>query len=123
LGREEGEVARLEQAALAALRAYDRAEATLQEAYAAAIAYAALSGKDTERVRKDYRQTLEDRPWQRCPCAICRAVRVEVIIFRGNNRNRRRGFHNTWQLYQHLQELRGQPAPPLVLSTPPEIPL
>jgi hypothetical protein len=123
LGCEEGEVARLEQAALAALRAYDRAEATLQEAYAAAIAYAALSGKDTERVRKDYRQTLEDRPWQRCPCAICRAVRIEVIIFRGNNRNRRRGFHNTWQLYQQLQELRGQLAPPLVLSTQLEIPL
>ena len=30
---------------------------------------------------------------------------VEVAIFRGNNRNRRRGFHNTHVFYQLLSRL------------------
>ncbi len=122
-GRDEGEVRRLEQRALTLLRAYDRGDASLDETFEAVIAYAALSGRATQRVRQDYRRTLEERPWQRCTCAICREVGVEVIIFRGNNRNRRRGFHNTWQLYQQLQALRTQPAPPLVLSAQLEMPL
>ena len=28
---------------------------------------------------------------------------IDVVIFRGNNRNRRRGFHNTYVFYQLLQ--------------------
>jgi hypothetical protein len=30
---------------------------------------------------------------------------VEVAIFRGNNRNRRRGFHNTHEFYRLLGRL------------------
>lgn len=48
-----------------------------------------------------YKQTLQDKPWARCPCVICRSLGIEVIIFRGNNRNRRRGFHNVFAFY-HL---------------------
>lgn len=105
-GYEEAEVRRLEQQALSALRAYHRHQVAFQEAFEATLAYAALSNTVTERVRQDYRHTLEERPWQQCSCAICRTIGVEVIIFRGNNRNRRRGFHNTWQLYQQLQAMR-----------------
>jgi hypothetical protein len=47
-------------------------------------------------------RTLEDRPWNDCGCAICRAAGVEVIIFRGSNRNKRRGFHNLGVYHQHL---------------------
>jgi hypothetical protein len=43
-----------------------------------------------------YREVLEKRPWEKCDCTICREIGIEVIIFRGNNRNRRRGFHNTY---------------------------
>lgn len=49
-----------------------------------------------------YQRTLEDQPWKTCPCPICREHGIEVIIFRGNNRNRRRGFHNTWAFHQML---------------------
>jgi len=45
---------------------------------------------------KLYREVLRDRPWEKCDCVICKEIGVEVIIFRGNNRNRRRGFHNTY---------------------------
>jgi hypothetical protein len=93
---------RFEQAALESMRAYDNDAIALEEALEAALAYAALSGAVRERTRRDYRETLLYRPWQYCACEICTTIGVEVIIFRGNNRNRRRGFHNTWQLYQQM---------------------
>ncbi len=103
---DEEEALRLERLALDTLRAYSRGEAHLNETHAAIAAYAMLAGDDMARVRRDYWHTLRERPWQRCQCAVCREVSVEVIIFRGNNRNRRRGFHNTWQLYRQLQAAR-----------------
>ena len=50
-----------------------------------------------------YRKTLEDRPWERCPCEVCRALGIHVILFRGAERNRRRGFHNLFVFYNKLQ--------------------
>jgi hypothetical protein len=42
---------------------------------------------------------------------------VEIIIFRGNNRNRRRGFHNTYVFYRLVQEiLNGKVVSPLINS-------
>jgi hypothetical protein len=43
-----------------------------------------------------YRDVLLNKPWENCDCPICKDLGIEVIIFRGNNRNRRRGFHNTY---------------------------
>lgn len=53
-----------------------------------------------------YRDVLEARPWEVCKCKVCREVGIEVIIFRGSNRNRRRGFHNLWTFHQKLLSLR-----------------
>ena len=55
-----------------------------------------------ECLRKHYGATLEKKPWDDCKCAICSDVGIEVIIFSGNNRNRRRGFHNTRVFYDLL---------------------
>ena len=63
-------------------------------------------------LRDEYERTLRDRPWRDCPCAVCQdpAVGVEVVLFRGNNRNRRRGFHNTYVFYEQLgHRLAGEP--------------
>jgi hypothetical protein len=54
---------------------------------------------------KEYMRTLQDRPWEKCDCVICKDVGIEVIIFRGNNRNRRRGFHNTYIFYTLLKKI------------------
>lgn len=54
---------------------------------------------------KEYMRTLEAKPWKNCKCPICKEIGVEVIIFRGNNRNRRRGFHNTYVFYSLLQKI------------------
>jgi len=51
-----------------------------------------------------YRRTLVDKPWLKCSCPICQKHGIEVVIFRGNNRNRRRGFHNTYVFYNLLHD-------------------
>lgn len=97
----------LERSALAALRAYDRGEADLEETLDAVLAYATPATLGSEvgelpglgrglvaGLRERYRRTLEDRPWSRCGCPVCRSLGVEVAIFRGSNRNKRRGIHN-----------------------------
>jgi hypothetical protein len=50
------------------------------------------------------RQTLEAMPWRVCPCDVCRHLGIDVVLFRGAERNRRRGFHNLWVFYRHLQQ-------------------
>jgi len=47
----------------------------------------------------DYKKTLGDKCWEKCDCDICKKLGIDVAIFRGNNRNRRRGFHNIWNYY------------------------
>ena len=51
-----------------------------------------------------YRQVLVERPWERCDCEICRSIGIHVILFRGAERNRRRGFHNVYQFARSLEE-------------------
>ncbi|MBO9128587.1 tRNA-guanine transglycosylase DpdA [Bacillus sp. 165] len=59
----------------------------------------------SNKLRPHYERVLEDQPWKNCGCEICRDVGVEVIIFRGNNRNRRRGFHNTHVFYEQFKKI------------------
>ncbi|SDQ39898.1 queuine tRNA-ribosyltransferase tRNA-guanine transglycosylase [Natronobacterium texcoconense] len=50
-----------------------------------------------------YKEMLRHEPWRECDCRICREQGIEVAIFRGNNRNRRRGFHNTRRFYDQFE--------------------
>ncbi|HEX8223787.1 MAG TPA: tRNA-guanine transglycosylase DpdA [Allosphingosinicella sp.] len=95
----------LERDALEALRSFDREEAALELTLDAVLAYAApallgatiedLPGSnDLITLRERYRRTLADRPWKKCGCLICESLSIEVVIFRANNRNKRRGIHN-----------------------------
>lgn len=87
---------KLERECLAVLRAYDRGAAEKEDVLELLTAYHTLCGDlDTDRVSR-YAETLEARPWAHCPCDVCQKVGVEVIIFRGSERNKRRGFHNIW---------------------------
>lgn len=93
---------RLEQAALAAMRAFDRGGASLEATLDALQAYEDVyaSGKSH---RSEYAATLSARPWKDCACDVCRAIGHHVILFRGAERNRRRGLHNTWTFYRRLK--------------------
>lgn len=95
----------LEQQALKDLRAYDAKQLPLEKTMESLIAYEDQFG-DEKRYYPLFEETLRDRPWETCPCAICRAIGIEVIILRGNNRNRRRGFHNTYVFFEQFKEKR-----------------
>lgn len=49
-----------------------------------------------------YRETLTDQPWKHCGCDVCHSLGYHVALFRGAERNRRRGFHNLWVFYRRL---------------------
>jgi hypothetical protein len=67
-------------------------------------AYATWSPIGDDELLEEYRRLLLARPWERCRCPICVEHGIEVAIFRGNNRNRRRGFHNTRRFYDQFEE-------------------
>jgi queuine/archaeosine tRNA-ribosyltransferase len=95
------EALRLERACLAGLRAYGRREQKLEEVIVALRAYELLHDGKKDRSAA-YREVLAARPWESCPCRACRQAGIHVIVFRGAERNRRRGYHNLWLMYREL---------------------
>lgn len=95
----------LEKDAMNALFEYDKGALSLEKTLEVVLAYERLhSGeKEADKIRADYERTLGERPWKHCQCNICQAIGINVIIFRGAERNRRRGFHNIQVLYNRLQ--------------------
>ena len=84
---------RLERACLRQLRSYDKGDASAESVLAAIREYEKLLGTKKDR-SSEYQRTIVAMPWKQCRCTVCREIGVEVIIFRGADRNRRRGFHN-----------------------------
>ena len=63
-----------------------------------------------ERLRgleQDYLRTLNEKPWKKCGCSICKNFGVHVCVFRTNERNMRRGFHNLYQFHARFQKWLG----------------
>ncbi len=58
-------------------------------------------GEDNHFVDK-HKALMKDEPWKKCKCPVCKNLGIQVVVFRGANRNRRRGFHNTWVFYHKL---------------------
>jgi len=96
-----GKARTLEQRCLDVLARLDRGSAPLEEALDALRAYEVLYDPSVDRTEV-YRRTLGDRPWKRCACEICQRLGIHVILFRGAERNRRRGFHNLYVFRQRL---------------------
>src|SRR5262249_2304391 len=92
----------LEQACLTTLRRFDAKERSLDETLEAILSYERLYDPEHDH-RQAYREVLADRPWSSCECDICKAIGFHVAVFRGAERNRRRGFHNLWMFYRRLQ--------------------
>ena len=98
-------IAKLETEALRTIRGFAARQCSLDSALGALLDYDQHVTADRVDMSALYRRTLEDRPWDRCGCAICEKHGVEVVIFRGNNRNRRRGFHNTYVFYEAMKKI------------------
>lgn len=112
-----GEVAqeaaqKAEREALRAVKAYAENQAPLTEALDALLIYATLfdehlaqkPAKARQRAEQ-YRATLESQVWRKCCCAICKKIKHHVVLFRGAERNRRRGFHNLYNFNERLKGL------------------
>jgi hypothetical protein len=93
---------RLERRCLDVLRRFDRGELTTRTALTALLNYDELCDGRKDR-REEYQETLEDRPWRCCPCGICETVGIDVVLFRGSERNKRRGFHNLHVFRERLR--------------------
>lgn len=105
--------------ALRTLREFDQGKRKVQETLEAVMDYSqflirgdgtslATQDKALASTRGRIEKTLEERPWKECDCAICRSAGIEVIIFRGSNRNKRRGFHNLGVYHKHLHRTLDQ---------------
>jgi hypothetical protein len=97
----------LEQRCLQILNLYDSGKASLDETVDVLARYERLYDGKTDR-SLIYREVLAAQPWKHCRCEICRSLGIHVIMFRGAERNRRRGFHNLYvfndQLHHHLNQ-------------------
>jgi hypothetical protein len=107
LSQTRAELAVLEKGALEAVRAYADHRLSLDETMAALIEYEEQF-EHNPKLQAQFQKMLEERPWEACSCAICKALGIEVVIMRGNNRNRRRGFHNTFVFYEAFKRRLGR---------------
>jgi hypothetical protein len=95
---------RMESACLSALHAFDGSSKSRKAVIESVNAYGPLlerRGEDNHFIEK-HRTLLTDQPWEKCRCAVCREVGIEVVVFRGAGRNKRRGLHNTWVFYHKI---------------------
>lgn len=99
---------KLEKKSLDALRLFDKGLLGIEDTLQIILDYDNLFNDKLNKNEQLYRRVLEETPWKKCCCDICKEVGIEVIIFRGNNRNRRRGFHNTYIFYKQLENLKNE---------------
>ena len=100
----EEELRAMENRCLVALNNFDGSEETHQEVVDSVNLYGPLlerRGEDNHFFEK-HDTVLNDRPWKKCRCAVCRKIGIDVVVFRGTGRNKRRGFHNTWVFYHKI---------------------
>ncbi|RUM43345.1 MAG: queuine/other tRNA-ribosyltransferase, partial [Desulfurobacterium sp.] len=98
----------LERKILKGLREYDRGSLKDVDALLEDImAYDRLFFREEfkeGKYEKLYRELLESKIWKECSCPVCRRLGIDVVIFRGSNRNKRRGFHNVYVFYRNFSE-------------------
>lgn len=93
---------RLERAALSHLAAFDNGQVDVEPVVAALREYETLHDEKRDR-SEAYRAVLDARPWKECDCEVCSQAGIHVMIFRGTERNKRRGFHNLHVFARRLE--------------------
>lgn len=119
---------RLEAEALRAVRGYEAGFVGLEQTLDAVMSYseagidaadsraegarASLPGAASRSgIRARYERTLVSRCWERCGCRSCSELGVEVMLYRGLQRNKRRGFHNLEVFHGMVVDLRCDAVP------------
>jgi hypothetical protein len=98
----------LEQLCLSRLVRFDHGQESIPAVLDALAQYAEVVEPGIDRIPQ-YRALLEAAPWKECPCGICNRAGIHVAIFRGTERNKRRGFHNLFVFSQRLENSRHTP--------------
>lgn len=105
----QGDAMKAERDCMVKMKGYAEQTVSLDEAISSLMKYTILHDEEAllkpakyELRVKQYRETLSARPWENDGCEICRAIGHHVILFRGAERNRRRGFHNVDVFYRRL---------------------
>lgn len=96
----------LEKAALKALHSYGKGRGSLSSTLDAIANYDFLLDRSDDHgsnLIEAYERTLRSRIWEKCPCSVCKELGINALIFRGYNRNKRRGAHNTRELFRKLK--------------------
>jgi hypothetical protein len=93
----------LEKACMQALSLYGIADIHIDEVIGRLQAFDEMYDGVIDRT-EIYREILTDQPWRHCQCEVCRRIGIQVMIFRGAERHKRRGFHNLFVTYQKLQQ-------------------
>ena len=90
--------------ALKTLRAYNGSARARRNALNA-LAYYETVCQTKKSYLSAYEEVLCAEPWSRCSCTLCRTHGIEIAIFRGTERNKRRGFHNLTVLADKMTSL------------------
>lgn len=107
----QAEALRLERHCLKSLRSYEHGTIKIKTVLQALTDYDQLCDNKRKDRTDAYRHTLEDQPWRTCRCGLCETAGIDIALFRGSERNKRRGFHNLHVFRQRLQrELEGTAA-------------
>jgi len=101
-----------ERESLKLLREYDLGKCSLDASLDAVLQYEDLLGVKKSYAEM-YRRTLESAPWRECTCGLCAKHGIEIAIFRGSERNKRRGFHNLSVLADKMKSLHAARPRPL----------
>ena len=110
------EVNTKEKNALNSLRKFDIGKAYIDEVLESIIAYSKIfltdhhnpvkdNSEKLQRLYSAYKVLLKKSPWKNCECQVCKKCGIEVAIFRGSNRNKRRGMHNLYVFNNQLKKI------------------
>ena len=102
----QGLAIKAERHCLSSLRLYDEDKEELEVVLQALMDYEIMLGGPATH-ENDYKRTLEDKPWKGCNCGLCAKDGIDVAVFRGSERNKRRGFHNLSVFRQRLDRTLG----------------
>ena len=99
-----GAMQELEKECLTNLKRFDDKEISEQEVLENINEYSALlqRKKTYNHFSERHQELLNERPWKKCKCKVCKDAGINIVVFRGANRNRRRGYHNTWVFYHKI---------------------
>ena len=98
------DLVKLESQCLSSLKDFDGTPESIKKVLADVDEYGPLLQRKGEgnHFKEEHEKLMSDQPWKKCRCPVCKNLDIQVVVFRGANRNRRRGFHNTWVFYHKI---------------------